>query len=71
MFILVNSSAGLLGNLSSTKRYPAFALVLAIAAVIGGTAGSYLGSRRFNHVVIKRLLAIVLLIAGVKLILTP
>ena len=46
-------------------------LVLAIAAVIGGTAGSYLGSRRFNHVVIKRLLAVVLLIAGVKLILTP
>jgi uncharacterized membrane protein YfcA len=71
MFILVNSSAGLLGNLSSTKRYPAFALVLAIAAVIGGTAGSYLGSRRFNHVVIKRLLAVVLLIAGGKLILTP
>ena len=69
--ILVNSSAGLLGNLSSTKRYPAFAVVLAIAAVIGGTAGSYLGSRRFNHVVIKRLLAVVLLIAGVKLILTP
>lgn len=71
MFILVNSTAGLLGNLSSTRRYPAFALVLAIAAVIGGTAGSYLGSRRFNHVVIKRLLAVVLLIAGVKLILTP
>ena len=71
MFILVNSAAGLLGNLSSTKRYPAFALVLAIAAVIGGTAGSYLGSRRFNHVMIKRLLSVVLLIAGVKLILTP
>lgn len=71
MFILVNSTAGLLGNLSSTKRYPAFALVLAAAAVIGGTAGSYLGSRRFNHVVIKRLLAVVLLIAGAKLILTP
>jgi uncharacterized membrane protein YfcA len=71
LFILVNSISGLLGNLSSTKRYPAFALVLAVAAVAGGTAGSYFGSRRFDHVLIKRLLAVVLLIAGVKLIFTP
>jgi uncharacterized membrane protein YfcA len=68
LFILVNSSAGLLGNLASTKRFPAFALVLAVAAVTGGTAGSYLGSRRFEHTTIKRLLAVVLLIAGSKLI---
>lgn len=71
LFILVNSTAGLLGNLSSTKQYPAFALVLAVAAVAGGTAGSYFGSRRFDHALIKRLLAVVLLIAGAKLILTP
>jgi uncharacterized membrane protein YfcA len=71
LFILVNSISGLLGNLSSTKRYPAFALVLGVAAVAGGTAGSYFGSRRFDHVLIKRLLAVVLLIAGAKLILTP
>ncbi|MFM9952878.1 MAG: sulfite exporter TauE/SafE family protein, partial [Opitutaceae bacterium] len=61
----------LLGNLSSTKQYPAFAPVLAVAAVVGGTAGSYFGSRRFDHALIKRLLAVVLLIAGAKLILTP
>ena len=36
----------------------------------GGTAGSYFGSRRFPHPVIKRLLAVVLLIAGAKLIFT-
>ena len=70
LFILVNSASGLLGNLSSTKLFPSFAIVLAIAAVIGGTAGSYLGSRRFEHTTIKRLLAIVLLIAGFKLIFT-
>ena len=69
-FILVNSASGLLGNLSSTKLFPSFAIVLAIAAVIGGTAGSYLGSQRFEHTTIKRLLAIVLLIAGFKLIFT-
>jgi uncharacterized membrane protein YfcA len=68
LFILVNSIAGLLGNLSSTRNLPSFAFVLVGAAVIGGTAGSYFGSWRFNHIVIKRLLAVVLLIAGLKLI---
>ncbi|MEX1114827.1 MAG: sulfite exporter TauE/SafE family protein [Akkermansiaceae bacterium] len=71
LFILVNSAAGLLGNLSSTRHFPAFALALALAAIAGGTAGSYYGSRRFNPTLIKRLLAVVLLIAGTKLILTP
>jgi uncharacterized membrane protein YfcA len=70
LFILVNSAAGLLGNFSSTKRFPSFAIALAVAAVAGGTAGSYLGSRRFDHTVIKRLLAVVLVIAGTKLIFT-
>lgn len=73
LFILVNSAAGLLGNLSSIgslENYPSFALIIAAAAVIGGTAGSYLGSQRFDHTMIKRLLAVVLLIAGGKLIFT-
>ncbi len=70
LFILVNSASGLLGNLSSTRRFPAFAVVLAVAAIAGGTAGSYFGSRKFDHTVIKRLLAVVLLIAGTKLIMT-
>ncbi len=70
LFILVNSASGLLGNVSSTRHFPAFAIPLAVAAIAGGTAGSYFGSRRFDHTVIKRLLAVVLLIAGVKLIFT-
>lgn len=70
LFILFNSIAGLLGNVSSTKRFPSFAIAFAIAAVLGGTAGAYLGSNRLPHTAIKRLLAIVLLIAGLKLILT-
>jgi uncharacterized membrane protein YfcA len=68
LFILLNSVAGLLGNLSSTAKLPSFAFILVGAAVIGGAAGSYFGSWRFNHVVIKRLLAVVLSIAGLKLI---
>jgi uncharacterized membrane protein YfcA len=71
LFILVNSVSGLLGNISSTQKIPIFAIPLAIAAIMGGTIGSYLGSKRLPHTAIKRLLAIVLLIAGTKLILTP
>lgn len=70
LFILVNSAAGLLGNLSGTRRLHSFAAALAVAAVLGGGAGSYLGSRRFEPTTIKRLLAVVLAIAGAKLILT-
>jgi uncharacterized membrane protein YfcA len=70
VFILVNSGAGLLGNVSATRNFPAFGPILAGAALIGGTIGSYFGSQRFNPVVIKRFLAVVLLIAGTKLIVT-
>ncbi len=69
-FILVNSIAGLLGNFTSTRQFPAFALVLVAAAAVGGSMGSYFGSRRFDPAVIKKLLAVVLIIAGTKLILT-
>ena len=69
LFILVNSAAGLLGNLASTRQFPSFALVLAAAAVVGGAAGSYWGSRHLQPTAIKRCLAVVLLIAGTKLLL--
>ena len=68
LFILANSVAGLLGNIASTRRFPSFAIWLALAAIVGGAAGSYFGSRRFDHTTIKRCLAIVLLIAGAKLV---
>lgn len=70
LFILVNSIAGLLGNISSTRQLPWLALPLLAAAVIGGSVGSYLGSRQFSPVFIKKLLAVVLTIAGLKLIFT-
>lgn len=70
MFILVNSIAGLLGNLSATKQLPSFAAILLVAALIGGSIGSYLGSHKLSHQLVQRLLSMVLLIAGLKLILT-
>lgn len=70
LFILLNSIAGLLGNVSSTKNFPTFAIPLAIAAVLAGFAGAHFGSQRFPHSTIKRMLAAVLLIAGAKLLMT-
>ena len=70
LFILVNSIAGLAGNIGSTKQFPKFALVLVAAAAVGGTFGSYMGSRRLDPVDIKRFLAVVLTIAGLKFVLT-
>jgi len=70
LFILVNSVSGLLGNFTSTRQLPLFALPLTISAIAGGAVGSYLGSRQFSPRSIKRLLGVVLTIAGLKLIFT-
>src|SRR5690606_13228276 len=62
LFILFNSTAGLLGTLSTTRTFPSIALPLAVAAVVGGTIGSYMGASRLPHMAIKRVLAVVLVI---------
>jgi uncharacterized membrane protein YfcA len=68
VFILVNSIAGLVGYVSSGRAVPREAWTLALAAVAAGTAGSFLGSRRFPVRTISLLLATVLLVAAYKLI---
>jgi uncharacterized membrane protein YfcA len=70
LFILVNSIAGLFGSLSRGASLPGHVWVLLLAALIGGYAGSHFGARRYPPIRIKRLLAAVLLIAGIKLVLT-
>jgi uncharacterized protein len=70
VFILVNSIAGLAGHVSQGKPVPVFAWWLAVAAVVGGTLGSHLGSRQFPPRVIRMLLASTLVIAGIKLMMT-
>jgi uncharacterized membrane protein YfcA len=66
-FILVNSIAGIAGHLTSVKFLPDAVYLWAIAAVVGGIIGSSLGSRRFVNATLYRLLAVVLIIAGAKL----
>lgn len=70
LFILFNSIAGLAGNVTATSAFPKFGISLLVAAGVGGAIGSHLGSRRLAPTTIKRLLAVVLVIAGVKLILS-
>lgn len=70
LFILVNSTAGLAGYLSNSHSLPSLIAPLFVVAALGGGIGSYLGSRRFDSAAIKRFLAVVLLIAGAKLIFT-
>ena len=70
LFILVNSIAGLAGYVTNGNTLPTLIVPLFFVAALGGGVGSYLGSRRFAPIIIKRFLAVVLLIAGAKLIFT-
>lgn len=70
LFILMNSTSGLLGNWASTRDLPDELPILLAAVFIGGAIGSFMGSRRLPAQQIKRLLAVVLVIAGLKLLFT-
>ncbi len=73
LFILVNSFAGLLGGYLLGKGthigdLPNTVWWWIAAAVAGGLIGSTLGSKKFDSMTLRRVLAVVLLFAGVKLI---
>lgn len=70
LFIWVNSIAGLVGYFTKVHSIPSLGFILAAAAIVGGIIGSHLGSKRLAVRVISLCLATVLLIAGMKLILT-
>jgi uncharacterized protein len=67
-FILVNSLAGLAGLISSGQQLPSAIVVWGIAAVAGGLIGSYFGSRHLKSTILRRLMGLVLVVAGLKLI---
>lgn len=68
-FILVNSAAGLLGHVASVRMLPPEMPWLGAAAVAGGLAGASVGSRQLAPLALRRLLAVVLVVAAAKLIL--
>ena len=67
-FIFVNSVSGLSGQFIQKVTFDTNMYLFVIIAFAGGLAGSYLGSHRFNMIVLKRILGFVLLIASVKLL---
>lgn len=67
LFILVNSVAGLAGNLASLQDLPNSLPWLAVAAFAGGLVGTELGTRRLAPQWLKMLLSVVLVIAAFKL----
>jgi uncharacterized membrane protein YfcA len=69
-FILVNSIAGLAGNIVSLQSLPAELPVYAGAALLGALLGTQLAIRWLPVRLLQFLLGAVLLVAAVKLILT-
>lgn len=68
-FILVNSIAGLTGWLVAGHSLPPVAPWMLLAAGLGGACGATLGAQGLPADTLRRLMAIVLLVAGVKLLL--
>ena len=68
LFILVNSIAGLSGYFMDDKTFPTESFYLVPIAVFGGVLGAYYGSGYFSNKVLKYVLAMVILMASVKLI---
>lgn len=69
-FILVNSISGLVGYFSAGGRAVdwRFALPLLAAVFVGGQIGSRLGSQVFNALYIRRITAVVILIAAINIL---
>lgn len=69
-FILMNSMAGLAGNFMSLKSLPAEMPWFMLAAVLGTAVGTQMGIRWFSVVALQRMLAVVVLVAAGKFLLT-
>ncbi len=69
-FILLNSVGGLSGYLISDQSWPMGSGWLLIAAFIGCLVGAELASHRASSLTLQKLLAVVLVIASIKMIYT-
>jgi uncharacterized membrane protein YfcA len=66
VFILLNSLSGLAGYLQKGGELPGHLGMWSGAVVTGGLIGSTLGATRLNNPVLRGLLGVVLLGAGLK-----
>mgnify|MGYP001576597243 CR=1 FL=1 len=67
-FILVNSVAGLAGLYAKQPTLPEALPYWLIAVIAGGLIGSWLGAHKLNLNTMRRVLALVLVVAGAKMI---
>jgi uncharacterized membrane protein YfcA len=68
-FILVNSIAGLAAGFTmKSASLPPYMAILGAAVLIGGWFGAEYGSRRFANPIVRRILAVVLALAGAKMV---
>jgi uncharacterized membrane protein YfcA len=69
-FILVNSIAGLAAiAMTKSAALPGYVWVLLPAVLVGGWLGAEYGSKRLANPVVRRVLAVVLALAGGKMVL--
>jgi uncharacterized membrane protein YfcA len=69
VFILVNSVAGLTGWMAAGNTFPEFSPRYVVVVIAGGLLGSYLGAFYLPPRILRRCMAGVLVLAGVKLLL--
>ncbi|QVL31576.1 sulfite exporter TauE/SafE family protein [Telmatocola sphagniphila] len=67
-FILANSISGLIGQVQGGAELPENLWIWLLAVGMGGLLGSQMGSRKWGGPTLKKLLALVLVIAAAKLI---
>jgi hypothetical protein len=70
LFILVNSISGLAGqfNRGVPELRWQFIVPLLVAVLLGGQLGSRLGARKFDPIYIKRITAVLILLAGAMIL---
>lgn len=67
VFVLVNSIAGLLGYWSASPALPPQLPIWGAVALVGGWIGAEIGSRRLSATTIRRMLGLILLLAGLRM----
>lgn len=68
LFIVLNSLAGLAGNVPNLSNLTSTHYIWFFSAVAGGAAGAFFGSRKFAVATVRYLLVVVLSIASFKLV---
>lgn len=67
LFIFVNSIAGMIGLYTKGVVLQPEIGIMLVTVVIGGTLGAYMGAKKFDSVWLRRILALVLVLASIKL----